>query len=70
MPPFYDNLKLHDEVLDAVEESIIAVNLPQPQEQNVMNQACAETLLAKAHEAQRTQQQEAVRQLEERHSFW
>ncbi|WP_312242579.1 hypothetical protein [Pantoea sp.] len=70
MPPFYDNLNLHDEVLDAVEESIIAVNLPEPQERSVINPAGAEPLLVKAHDAQRTQQQEAVRQLEERHSYW
>lgn len=70
MPPFYDNLNLHDEVLDAVEESIIAVNLPEPQERSVISQQSADSLLVKAHEAQHTQQQEAVRQLEERHSYW
>ncbi|WP_130834822.1 hypothetical protein [[Erwinia] mediterraneensis] len=64
MRPFYDNIKLHDEVLDAVEESIIAVNLPESQ--NDRNSA----LTLQAHQAHWTQQQEAVRQLEARHSAW
>lgn len=67
MRPFYENMKMHDEVLDAVEESIIAVNLPEPQRENGSAQL---RLTLQAHQVHWTQRQEAVRQLEARHSAW
>ncbi|WP_215847011.1 hypothetical protein [Candidatus Pantoea bituminis] len=71
MEHVYSYLSQHDEVLDAVEESIITVNLPGRQSVYVICQEDADLLLAvKSQENESMERQESIHQLDQQYRFW
>ncbi|MEG3113022.1 hypothetical protein [Pantoea sp. T14] len=71
MEHVYSYLSQHDEVLDAVEESIITVNLPGRQSVYVICQEDADLLLAvKSQESESMERQESIHQLDQQYRFW
>lgn len=71
MEHVYSDLSQHDEVLDAVEESIITVNLPGRQSVYVICQEDADLLLAvKSQENESMERQESIHQLDQQYRFW
>lgn len=70
MNTLYNYLEQHDDMLDAVEQNIITVNLPGRQAVYVIGQNDADLLLeVKAREMASAQRLETLRQLESQYRF-
>ncbi|WP_343553811.1 hypothetical protein [Pantoea sp.] len=70
MNTLYNYLEQHDDMLDAVEQNIITVNLPGRQAVYVIGQNDADLLLeVKAREIASAQRVETLRQLESQYRF-